>query len=100
MKALKKTKPSSTDRHERKKEKALLKSKREHLKVLIKYIDKDYADVKTRYIRVLPPVQFVYQTHTFRQSLSYAREWSHHVRAPLGFVEAKHSSLHHNIRLT
>ncbi|KAK3389467.1 cation channel-like protein [Podospora didyma] len=46
LKELKKTKASKGDKHERKKEKKRLDTKRQHLKVLIKYIDKDYADVK------------------------------------------------------
>jgi hypothetical protein len=48
MKALKKEKPSSNDKHERKKQQKHIDAKRGHLKVLIKYIDKDYADTKKR----------------------------------------------------
>ncbi|KAL2133526.1 hypothetical protein VTI74DRAFT_2212 [Chaetomium olivicolor] len=45
-KELKKAKPKG-DKHDRKKkEQKRIESKRQHLKVLIKYIDKDYADVK------------------------------------------------------
>jgi hypothetical protein len=49
MKELKKVKLSKGDRHERKKEQKRTDSKRQHLKILIQYIDKDYADVKKRY---------------------------------------------------
>ncbi|KAJ4300653.1 hypothetical protein N0V88_003339 [Collariella sp. IMI 366227] len=44
-KELKKTKPKG-DKHNRKKEQKRTEQKRQYLKVLIKYIDKDYADVK------------------------------------------------------
>ncbi|KAK4121562.1 hypothetical protein N657DRAFT_577644 [Parathielavia appendiculata] len=46
MKELKKAKPAKGDKHERKKEQKRIETKRQHLKVLIKYINKDYADVK------------------------------------------------------
>ncbi|KXX79222.1 hypothetical protein MMYC01_205635 [Madurella mycetomatis] len=46
MKELKKTKATKGDKHDRKKEQKRIESKRQHLKVLVKYIDKDYADVK------------------------------------------------------
>jgi hypothetical protein len=47
MKQLKKTKPKG-DKQERKKEQKRIELKCKHLKVLIKYIDKDYADIKNR----------------------------------------------------
>jgi hypothetical protein len=47
-KALKREKPSGSDKHERKKQQKQIEAKRRHLKVLIKYIDKDYADIKKR----------------------------------------------------
>lgn len=46
LKELKKTKPSSEDKHERKKEQKRIDSKRQHLKILVQYIDKDYAEIK------------------------------------------------------
>ncbi|KAK3943231.1 hypothetical protein QBC46DRAFT_361966 [Diplogelasinospora grovesii] len=46
LKELKNEKPSKGDKHERKKEQKRIETKRQHLKVLIKYIDRDYADVK------------------------------------------------------
>ena len=46
LKELKKVKPSKGDKHERRKEQKRIDSKRQHLKILIQYIDKDYADVK------------------------------------------------------
>ncbi|KAH6612953.1 hypothetical protein B0J18DRAFT_470298 [Chaetomium sp. MPI-SDFR-AT-0129] len=46
MKELKKIKVTKGDKHDRKKEQKKVKSKRQHLKVLVKYIDKDYADTK------------------------------------------------------
>ncbi|KAL2260434.1 hypothetical protein VTK26DRAFT_5547 [Humicola hyalothermophila] len=46
MRELKKTKASKGDKHERKKEQKRIETKRQHLKVLIKYIDKDYAEIK------------------------------------------------------
>jgi hypothetical protein len=49
MKELKKAKATKGDKHERKKEQKRIESKRQHLKVLIKYINKDYADVKNRF---------------------------------------------------
>jgi hypothetical protein len=48
LKELKNEKPSKGDKHERKKEQKRIDTKRQHLKVLIKYIDRDYADVKKR----------------------------------------------------
>jgi len=48
LKELKKSKPPKGDKHERKKQQKRLDSKRLHLRVLIKYIDKDYADTKKR----------------------------------------------------
>jgi hypothetical protein len=49
MKELKKkAKAAKGDRHGRKKEQKRAETKRQHPKVLIKYIDKDYADVKNR----------------------------------------------------
>ena len=47
MKDLKKSKPSG-DKHNRRKEQKRVESKRQHLKILIKYIDKDYDSVKSR----------------------------------------------------
>ncbi|KAK4097689.1 cation channel-like protein [Parathielavia hyrcaniae] len=46
LKELKKAKPTKGDRRERKKEKKRIETKRQHLKVLVKYVNKDYADVK------------------------------------------------------
>ncbi|GKT44370.1 ATPase family AAA domain-containing protein 3A [Colletotrichum spaethianum] len=43
---LKKTAIVGTDKKERKKHKKHIKTKRQHLKVLLKYLDKDYAHVK------------------------------------------------------
>lgn len=48
LKALKKERPSAKDKHERKKEQKNIEMKRQHLKVLVKYLDKDYADTKKR----------------------------------------------------
>ena len=54
-KELKKAKPSKGDKsskgdkHDRKKEIKRIELKRQQLKVLLKYIDKDYASVKNRY---------------------------------------------------
>ncbi|KAK3318064.1 cation channel-like protein [Apodospora peruviana] len=45
LKELKKMKPKG-DKRERRKEQKRIDSKRQHLKVLVKYIDKDYADTK------------------------------------------------------
>ncbi|KAK3688629.1 hypothetical protein B0T22DRAFT_375886 [Podospora appendiculata] len=46
LKELRKLKPAKGDKHNRKKEQKRIDSKREHLKVLVKYVDKDYADIK------------------------------------------------------
>ncbi|KAL2200201.1 hypothetical protein P885DRAFT_74036 [Corynascus similis CBS 632.67] len=46
MKDLKKTKVTKGSKRSRKKEQKRIKSKRQHLKVLVKYIDEDYADTK------------------------------------------------------
>lgn len=46
LKQLKKEKPSKAGKQERKKEQKRIETKRQHLKVLVKYIDKDYADIK------------------------------------------------------
>jgi len=48
MKDLKKTKVTKGSKRSRKKEQKRIKSKRQHLKVLVKYIDEDYADTKNR----------------------------------------------------
>ncbi|KAK1976612.1 ATPase [Colletotrichum cereale] len=45
-KQLKKTVAAGADKKERKKHKKHIKTKRQHLKVLLKYLDKDYAHVK------------------------------------------------------
>ncbi len=50
-KVLKKLKASKGDKHERKKEQKRIETTRQHLKVLIKYINKDYADIKKRSVR-------------------------------------------------
>ncbi|POR34752.1 ATPase family AAA domain-containing protein 3B [Tolypocladium paradoxum] len=46
LKHLKRAKPAGDDKKERKKNRARLESKRKQLKVLIKYLDKDYAKTK------------------------------------------------------
>ncbi|KND91654.1 ATPase family AAA domain-containing protein 3B [Tolypocladium ophioglossoides CBS 100239] len=46
LKHLKRAKPPGDDKKERKKNGARLESKRKQLKVLIKYLDKDYAKIK------------------------------------------------------
>ncbi|KAF4507755.1 hypothetical protein G6O67_004218 [Ophiocordyceps sinensis] len=46
LKHLKKARPAGDDKKERKKNRTRLESKRKQLKVLIKYLDKDYAKVK------------------------------------------------------
>ena len=46
--ALKEQKPAGSNDKQRKKERAYLKSKQQHLKVLIRYLDADYTDVKKR----------------------------------------------------
>lgn len=48
MKVLKKSQPTSKDKHERKKQAKHIETARKHLKVLVKYLDKDYADIKKR----------------------------------------------------
>ncbi len=48
MRGLKNAKPSSSDKHSRRKEQKRIENKRQHLKILIKYIDKDYDSVKNR----------------------------------------------------
>ncbi|KAL0944799.1 AAA family ATPase [Colletotrichum truncatum] len=45
-KKLKKTEPTSSDKKERKKQQKHIDNKRLHLKVLLKYLDKDYAHIK------------------------------------------------------
>lgn len=47
LKALKKNKATGSDRHSRKKAQKRIDGKRDHLKVLIKYINKDYETVKS-----------------------------------------------------
>lgn len=46
MKVLKKAKATKGDKRKRKKEEKRIETKRQHLRVLVKYIDKDYADTK------------------------------------------------------
>lgn len=48
MKRLKKRKVAKGAKQERRKEQKRIETMRQHLKVLIKYINKDYADVKNR----------------------------------------------------
>jgi len=48
VKKLKKQKPTGNDKKERKKDQKRIEGKRQHLKVLVKYLDKDYAQVKKR----------------------------------------------------
>jgi hypothetical protein len=49
LKELKKTKATKGDKRERKKEQKRIETKRQHLRVLVKYVNKDYADTKNRY---------------------------------------------------
>lgn len=49
LKELKNAKATKGDRKERKKEQKRIEQKRQHLRVLVKYINKDYADIKNRY---------------------------------------------------
>ncbi|PHH92424.1 hypothetical protein CDD83_7493 [Cordyceps sp. RAO-2017] len=46
LRHLKKARPAGEDKKERRKNRTRLKSKRKQLKVLIKYLDKDYAKIK------------------------------------------------------
>ncbi|KAH6631402.1 hypothetical protein F5144DRAFT_216528 [Chaetomium tenue] len=46
LKELKKAKATKGDKQERKKEQKRIEQKRQHLRVLVKYINKDYADIK------------------------------------------------------
>jgi hypothetical protein len=48
LKQLKKREPAEGTREERKKEQKRIDLKRKHLKVLVKYIDKDYDEIKKR----------------------------------------------------
>lgn len=48
LKVLKKTQFTGLTKKERKREEKRLDTKRRHLKVLVKYIDQDYAEVKRR----------------------------------------------------
>ena len=48
MNVLKKSQPTSKDKHERKKQAKHIETARKHLKVLVKYLDKDYAEIKKR----------------------------------------------------
>lgn len=48
VKALKKGKPGGSSKKERKREEKRIDMQRRHLKVLVKYLDKDYAEVKKR----------------------------------------------------
>jgi 5'-deoxynucleotidase YfbR-like HD superfamily hydrolase len=48
MKQLKKEKATAADKRERKRQQKRIEEKRQHLKVLVKYLDKDYAQVKNR----------------------------------------------------
>ena len=48
MKEPKKTKPAKSEKHGRKKQQKRIDLKRKQLKVLIKYIEKDYAETKNR----------------------------------------------------
>ena len=50
IKELKKTKPSVSDKHGRRKEQKRIDTKRQHLKILVRYIDKDYDSVKNRWV--------------------------------------------------
>lgn len=48
MKSLKKVKPTKGGKRDRKKEKKRIETKRQHLKVLLRYLDKDYAETRNR----------------------------------------------------
>ena len=52
IKELKKAKPPKGSKSERKKEQKRIKLRRQHLKVLVKYIDKDYADTKKTWVHL------------------------------------------------
>jgi hypothetical protein len=59
LKELKKAKATKGDKRERKKEQKRIEQKRQHLRVLVKYINKDYADIKNRYAQSQPcPIFF------------------------------------------
>lgn len=60
LKELKKAKPPKGDKHDRKKEQKRLETKRQHMKVLIKYVDKDYAETKNRYVPSPSHCAFLY----------------------------------------
>ena len=57
LKKTKATKGDKRDKRDRKKEQKRIDTKRQHLRVLVKYVDKDYADTKNRYAqsRSFPP---------------------------------------------
>ena len=75
-KQLKKGKPSGTDKHDHKKEQKRLENKRKHLKVLVRYIDKDYETVKNRFVPYNNP-QYTVLTHL--QPLPHAGKRVDHV---------------------
>jgi hypothetical protein len=56
LKGLKKIKAAKYDKRERKKEQKRTETKHKHLKVLITYLDKDYAEVKKRFAYFLLPI--------------------------------------------
>ncbi len=53
------------DKHERKKQQKRIETQRQHLKVLVQYIDKDYADIKKRYVPKMPSMPWLATTNTF-----------------------------------
>ena len=53
LKVLKKTTASGLTKKDRKKEEKRIETKRSHLKALVKYVDKDYAEVKRRYANLV-----------------------------------------------
>ena len=52
MRSLKKVKPETHNKRDRKKEKQRIETKRQHLKVLLKYVDKDYAEIRNRCVQL------------------------------------------------
>lgn len=96
--------PEGKTRKERKKVQAWIDKKRSHLKVLLKYLDKDYSQVKKRqvpsWMEAVHDGMLTLSTPYLlcEQPLSPTRERSDYFRPSVGSLETQHAGLRNDLR--
>lgn len=79
---------------------AWINEKRTHLKVLLKYLDKDYSQTKKRQVLICVETQCDDVLTIFcKKSLSLAEERIDYLRPSVGSLEAKHAGLYDDLWL-